>query len=315
MARTALVYQKEMLKHDTGMGHPERPERLTAIMEAFKAAKLNPPILDIKPAEMDDLARVHSKRHIVSIQKICAQNMVYPDPDTTMVKASWDAALLAAGGAISACKSVLDKTYENVFCAVRPPGHHAERDQAMGFCLFNNVAVAAKWLRDVAGLKRVAILDWDVHHGNGTQHSFYDDDTIYYASLHQSPHYPGTGKAEERGKNNTNLNVPLAAGTGATEWLGAIEGQVLPEFERFDPEFLLISAGFDAHRLDPLGGIELDSKAFGDMTRLLRKVAGGRIVSMLEGGYHLQALGASAVAHLTALQEDVAEDKDATDTA
>jgi acetoin utilization deacetylase AcuC-like enzyme len=216
---------------------------------------------------------------------------------------SWNAALLAAGGGIAACKAVLDKAYDNVFCVVRPPGHHAERDWAMGFCLFNNVAIAARWLRSVAGVKRVAILDWDVHHGNGTQHAFYDDETVYYASIHQFPHYPGTGRPEERGAGNTNLNIPMAVGNGPKEWLSAIDKQVVPEFERFEPEFLLISAGFDAHRLDPLGGQLLEAETFAEITRRMRPFAGGRTVSLLEGGYHLEALSESATAHLKALQE------------
>jgi len=303
VARTAIVYREEMLKHDTGLGHPERPARLTAILDAFDQAGVHPPQLDIEPATFDDLARVHSKRHIVSIEKVCATNGSYPDPDTPMVSESWPAALLAAGGVISACKAVLDGTCDNVFCVVRPPGHHAERDWAMGFCLFNNIAIACRWLRDVAGVKRAAIVDWDVHHGNGTQHAFYEDETVYYASLHQYPHYPGTGPASERGAGNTNLNVPMRAGCGPKEWLGAIDEQVLPELERFDPEFLLISSGFDAHRLDPLASQQLESETYGEMTRRVKGLAGGRIVSALEGGYNLKALGESALSHLEALQE------------
>ena len=303
MARTAIVYREEMLKHDTGSGHPERPARLIAILDAIEKAGVDLPRLDIQPAGIDDLTRVHSKRHVVSIQRICASNSSYPNPDTPMVPESWNAALLAAGGGLAACKAVLEQAYDNVFCVVRPPGHHAEHDWAMGFCMFNNVAIATRWLRDVAGLKRVAILDWDVHHGNGTQHTFYDDETVYYVSLHQYPHYPGTGLAEERGANNTNLNIPMKAGYGPKEWLGAIDGQALPELERFDPEFLMISCGFDSHRLDPLGGQLLESETYGEMTRRVKHLANGRIVSMLEGGYNLTALGESAVSHVAALRE------------
>jgi len=303
MARTAIVYREEMLKHDTGLGHPERASRLAAIVHAFEQAGLSPPRLDIEPATSEDLLRVHSKRHVVSIQKICATDGDYPDPDTPMVEASWDAALLSAGGVLSACKAVLEGSCDNAFCVVRPPGHHAERDWAMGFCLFNNAAIAARWLRDVRGLSRVAILDWDVHHGNGTQHAFYDDETVYYVSLHQYPHYPGTGRPEERGAGNTNLNLPMRVGFGPKEWLEALDEHVVPELRRFDPQFLLISNGFDAHRLDPLGGQELESRTYGQMTRRIKELAEGRIVSMLEGGYHLQALGESAVEHLQALQE------------
>jgi acetoin utilization deacetylase AcuC-like enzyme len=171
----------------------------------------------------------------------------------------------------------------------------------MGFCLFNNVAVAARWLQAEAGLQRVAILDWDVHHGNGSQHSFYNDPTVYYASLHQWPHYPGTGRPEERGAYSTTLNIPMPPGTPAAAWLGAIETRVVPEFEAFAPDFLLISCGFDAHADDPLGDQNLQAEDFAAMTRLVKHLAGGRVVSLLEGGYNLRALGESAVAHFRAL--------------
>ena len=199
MAKTAIVYHKEMLKHDTGFGHPERSVRLTAILEAFEKAGLDPPRVAVTPAAIDDLTRVHSKRHIVGIERLCAAPGSFADPDTPMGPGSWEAAMLAAGGAIAACKAVLDGTYDNVFCVIRPPGHHAERDWAKGFCLFNNVAIAAQWLRAVAGVKRVAVFDWDVHHGNGTQHAFYEDKTVYYASIHEFPLYPGTGRTDAGG--------------------------------------------------------------------------------------------------------------------
>jgi acetoin utilization deacetylase AcuC-like enzyme len=304
MAKTGFVFREESLWHDTGQFHPESPARLTAIVEAFEKAGLNPPRLDVAPATREDLLRVHTAHHIDTIEMTCANNLPYPDPDTVMGDGSWDAALLAAGGAIAGCKAVLDGQYDNVFWAMRPPGHHAERDRAMGFCLFNNVAIAARWLRDVAGLKRVAILDWDVHHGNGTQHAFYDDDTVYYVSIHQHPHFPGTGFAEERGKDNTNLNVPMPPGVPAELWHSALDNLILPELKRFKPEFLLVSAGFDAHHLDPLGRQRLEAADFARMTRTVKKLAGGHIVSLLEGGYHLEALGESAVAHFKALQED-----------
>lgn len=170
---------------------------------------------------------------------------------------------------------------------------------------FNNVAMAARWLRDVAGLERVAILDWDVHHGNGTQHIFYDDPTVYYASVHQYPHYPGTGRAEERGVDNTNLNLPMPPGTPREAWLDAVKKRAVPELEGFEPDFLLISCGFDAHRLDPLAQQDLLAGDYAEMTRMVKHLAGGKIVSLLEGGYHPKALGESAVAHVLALQESV----------
>jgi len=303
VARTGLVFAKEGLLHDTGPRHPECSARLTAIPNAFDSAGINPPLIPATKATTEDLLRVHTQEHIDTIEHTCKTNARCADPDTTMVPASWDAALLAAGGAIAACRAVLDNQFDNAFCATRPPGHHAEGDRAMGFCLFNNVAVAAYWLRNVAGLKRIAILDWDVHHGNGTQHSTYNDPSIYYISLHQFPHYPGTGRAEERGEANTNLNILMPPGTPAEAWLDAVEKAVLPELDSFDPDFLLISCGFDAHRLDPLSEQNLEASDYARLTRMTKNVANGRRVSLLEGGYNLEALGESALAHFTALQE------------
>lgn len=307
MTRTGFGYRTEFLQHNSGPGHPERSSRLTAIVEAVKKAQETVPAqleltpIAIEAASEEDLLRVHTAEHIDCIKRTCATGAPYPDPDTVMGEGSWEAALLAAGAGISAAKAVLDGTITNAFCAVRPPGHHAEPDRAMGFCLFNNVAVTARWLRHKAKLDRVAILDWDVHHGNGTQRVFYGDDSVYYASLHQYPHYPGTGHPQERGADNTNLNIPMNRRTPPEQWCEAIRDQVVPEFERFQPEFLLISCGFDAHRLDPLSMQLLEARHFSEMTRLVRDVAKGRLISLLEGGYHLDALAESAVAHLRAL--------------
>ncbi len=303
MSTTAFAFSTLGLQHTTPPGHPECPDRIDAIANAFHTAGLDPPRINCEPATRADLLRVHTAEHVDTIQKTCAESLTYPDPDTSMVKGSWDAALIAAGGAIESCKAVLNGEYRRAFSAMRPPGHHAEADHAMGFCLFNNVAIAARWMQAEAGVKKVAILDWDVHHGNGTQHTFYDDDTVYYASLHQHPHFPGTGFPRERGLNNTNLNIQMAAGTGADVWLDAIANQILPEFDRFDPDFLLISCGFDAHRLDPLGAQLLETETFAEMTRRVLPCANGHIVSLLEGGYHLDALGESSVAHFRALDE------------
>ncbi len=302
MARTGLVFRTECELHDTGPGHPERPARLEAIRNAFLASGLALRDIPVEPAQREDLLRVHTEDHVAAIKKTCASGDNYPDADTVMGKGSWDAALLAAGGGISACRAVLQDEVDNVFVAVRPPGHHAEADRAMGFCLFNNIAIAAKWLQAEAGVGRIAIVDWDVHHGNGTQHTFYSDDSVYYASMHQHPLYPGTGFPSERGKNETNLNVQMAWGCGPEEWLAALESQIIPELERFAPDFLLISCGFDAHKLDPLASQRLESTTYADMTRMLKPIAGGRIVSLLEGGYNLDALAESAVAHVQALQ-------------
>ncbi len=304
MGRTAFIFSEAGLEHKTPRGHPECPERLAAIQEAFAEAALDPPRIEPGEAAHEDLLRVHTEDHIETIRRTCEKRASYSDPDTYMGPGSWRAALLAAGGAIAGCKAVVAGEYDHVFSAMRPPGHHAERDHAMGFCLFNNVAVAARWLREVAGLERVAILDWDVHHGNGTQHTFYDDPTVYYISVHQYPHYPGTGRAEERGANNTNLNLPMPADTLREAWLEAFEKRAVPELERFGPDFLLISCGFDAHRLDPLAQQDLLTGDYAEMTRMVKHLAGGKIVSLLEGGYHLKSLGESAVAHFNALEED-----------
>ncbi|HOK09231.1 MAG TPA: histone deacetylase [Candidatus Hydrogenedens sp.] len=304
MSRTAIIFREEALRHDTGPFHPESPARLEAILESFEKYNIDPPILDIEPAKREDLLRIHTAHHVDTIEKTCKGNLEYPDPDTVMGEASWESALLAVGGAISACKAVLEGTYDCVFEIMRPPGHHAEPNRAMGFCLFNNVAIAARWLTDVAGLKRVAIFDFDVHHGNGTQKAFYDDDRVYYVSIHQFPHYPGTGFPEERGKNNTNLNVQMMPGVPEELWHSAMENLILPELKRFAPEFLIISAGFDAHRKDPLGSQNLEEEDFAKLTRAIKGIAGGKVVSVLEGGYNLEALGESCVAHYLALKED-----------
>jgi acetoin utilization deacetylase AcuC-like enzyme len=303
MARTGFFFRQECLKHETGPGHPECPARLLAILKAFDRESISPELLETDPASRKDLLRIHTEEHVDLIENTCAKGWRYPDLDTVMCRQSWTAALLSAGGAITACKSVLDKRIDNAFVAMRPPGHHAEADGAMGFCLFNNVAIAARWMQQEAGIKRVAIIDWDVHHGNGTQHAFYEDDTVYYASMHQYPHYPGTGYPDERGKNNTNLNIQMPPGTPPEAWLEALEKKILPELAQFKPDFLLLSSGFDAHRLDPLGGQLLEEEHFAAMTRMVKPVADGRIVSLLEGGYHLEALGESSVAHVCALQE------------
>jgi len=301
MTTTAFAFSTLGLKHTTPSGHPERPERIDAIADAFHTAGLDPPRINCTPATREDLLRVHTSDHIDTIEKTCAEELAYPDPDTSMVKGSWDAALIGAGGAVDSCKAVIAGEHRRAFSAMRPPGHHAENDRAMGFCLFNNVAIAARWMQAEAGIKKVAILDWDVHHGNGTQHTFYDDDSVYYASIHQHPHYPGTGFPHERGLNNTNLNIQMEAGAESDPWLDAITNKILPEFERFDPDFLLISCGFDAHKLDPLSAQNLETETYAEMTRLVLPCANGRIVSLLEGGYSLEALGESSVAHFHAL--------------
>jgi len=301
MANTAVVYCEQALAHDTGENHPESPARLKAVLAAMEAAGVAPPMLVPEPATREDLLRVHTVDHVDTVQRCCLNGEDYPDPDTVMMDQTWEAALLSAGGGITACKAVLAGEYDNAFVLMRPPGHHAEADFAMGFCVFNNIAVTARWLREVAGLHRVAIFDFDVHHGNGTQHIFYEDESVFFVSLHEYPQFPGTGFPYERGKSNTTLNFQMPPGCSPDQWINTVRGVVVPQLQLFAPDFLLISAGFDAHRLDPLGNQLLEAEHFAEMTRLVRDIAQGRIVSFLEGGYHPTAVGVSAVAHLQAL--------------
>jgi len=308
---TGFVYHPACVAHDPGRGHPERPDRLRAIEARLAGSGLAQALARhaARPARIEELERVHGRAHVEHVCAASARGGGRLDGDTSVSAASFEAALRAAGGTLEACERVLAGTWSNAFVAVRPPGHHAERDEAMGFCLFNNVAVAAAALR-AAGLARVAILDWDVHHGNGTQHLFERDPSVFYASLHQWPLYPGTGAADERGLGpgeGTTRNCPQPAGAGEREWLGALEREILPELAAFAPEFVLISAGFDAHRLDPLAATNLTEHAYAEMSARMLELAAthasGRLVAVLEGGYHLEALAASVETCLGALVE------------
>jgi len=309
---TGLVTHADCLLHDTGPAHPERSDRLRAVLARLDAdgVRADMETVEAPLAEEAAILRVHPPEHVRHVDDVCAAGPTRIDAsDTAVVPASARAARLAAGGVVEAARRVWDGRWKNAFVAVRPPGHHAEASQAMGFCLFNNVAIAAAELRAL-GAARVAILDWDVHHGNGTQHLFDADPSVYYASLHQWPLYPGTGAATERGVGageGTTRNCPMAPGSGDAEWLGELERVVLPDLEAFAPDAVLISAGFDAHARDPLAACELSADGYVAMTRLVAGlaagVAGGRVVSVLEGGYDLEALAASATAHAGALLE------------
>jgi len=311
VAHTGLVTHARCLDHYPGPGHPERPERLAAVLTRLERSGLASELAQLRapPAPPARLAAVHRREYLRGLEQACQGGRALLDGgDTYVCDASFEAAVLAAGGLLAAVERVLDGRWHNAFVAVRPPGHHAEEAQALGFCLVNHVAVAARFLRDAGHLERVAILDWDVHHGNGTQHLFERDASVFYASLHQYPHYPGTGAASERGLGpgeGTTLNCPLSAGTGDSEWLAALERQVLPALEDFRPQFVLVSAGFDAHAQDPLSGTRLSEDGYRRMTRavadLARRTAGGRVVTLLEGGYHLDALGRSVEAHVEEL--------------
>jgi len=310
MASTGFVFHPDCLRHEPGRAHPERPGRLQAVHARLQesGAWKDLDVVEPREASTDEILAVHAADHLTRVRAACDVAPIAIDGDTAVSTGSWRAALLAAGGLLEACDRVLSGDWANAFCAVRPPGHHAEVDRAMGFCLFNNVAVAARYLQTRHGLERIAILDWDVHHGNGTQHVFERDAHVFYASLHQWPLYPGTGAEDERGLGageGTTLNRPMNAGSTDADWLGELETHVLPALEAFKPEFVLVSAGFDAHRLDPLAGVNLSADGFRALTRrvleLAQRTANGRLVSVLEGGYHLEALAASAEAHVEEL--------------
>jgi len=294
------------LEHQMGAGHPESPARLDAVLQALGAAEFAK--LERREAPRAGRAQLelaHEAEYVALIHDAAPHDgMVRLDPDTAMSTGSLEAALRAAGAACAAVDAVMGPGPRRAFCAVRPPGHHATRDRAMGFCLFNNVAVAAHHALARHGLARVAIVDFDVHHGNGTQDIFWDDPRVLYASTHQWPLYPGTGREDERGQGNI-VNAPLRPGAGSAEFRRACEQIVLPALDAFRPELLLISAGFDAHRLDPLANLNLSSEDYGWITRALVALAerhgSGRAVSMLEGGYSLTALGESTAEHCRAL--------------
>jgi len=310
---TALISHPACLDHQTPPGHPERPDRLAAVLEALKDVEFQKLVsIEAPPASHPSLARVHTNGLLDFILRDAAgearrRDFVGIDSDTVMSAGSAEAALRAAGAAIRAVDGVMTGEFANAFCAVRPPGHHAERNRAMGFCLFNNIAVGALHARDAHKLSRIAVVDFDVHHGNGTQDIFFADPNLFYASTHQSPLYPGTGFASERGVADNILNVPLEPGAGGEAFRVAYAHIILPALERFAPEFIFISAGFDAHRADPLAEFELDESDFAWATAEICKIAartcGGRVVSALEGGYDLDALARSSAAHVRALME------------
>ncbi len=303
MKNTALLYCEEAVAHNTGQYHPESPLRLKAIKLAFEENGIQLPVVRPEPATEADIQRNHTKAYIDTIKECCLGGSTYPDPDTVMGPESWNAALLSAGAGITAAKLVLDGTYDNAFSIMRPPGHHAEIDRAMGFCLFNNIAITAKWLQEEKGLERIAIFDFDVHHGNGTQNAFYDDASVLFISIHEYPHFPGTGFPYERGINNNIMNFQMPPGSLPELWITTIQENVVPQLEAFKPDMLLLSVGFDGHRLDPLGNQLLEVEHYGEITRMIKHIANGKIVSFLEGGYHLTALGQCVVSHVKALQE------------
>ncbi len=308
---TGIVYDTHCLDHDTGAGHPERRERLAATWAHLEGQPWFGELVRVaaRHAEREWVETIHSAQFIERAAAACRSGAPYLDvPDVSIGPQSCDVALLAAGGALQLADRVIAGEIDNGFALIRPPGHHAEAGTALGFCLFNNVAITARYLQRRYGIDKVLILDWDVHHGNGTQHSFEQDPSVLYVSLHQYPYYPGTGAASEtgigRGKGAT-LNCPMAAGCGDEDYREAFRRRILPAIEAFKPQFVLISAGFDAHRADPLAQMNLSTQFYGWMSERVMeaatKHAEGRIVSLLEGGYDLGALPRCVARHLEVL--------------
>jgi acetoin utilization deacetylase AcuC-like enzyme len=303
--RSLLLTHPRYLDHETGVGHPERPARLEAVLSGVKYAGVDEAIVPVEPrtATREELERVHPARYLDAIERFCQNGGGALDPDTHVGPNSWEAALLAAGAGVEAIERLDRGEAESAFCAVRPPGHHATPTRAMGFCLLNNVAVAAAALADRG--ERVLVVDYDAHHGNGTQDAFYRDSRVVYVSMHEYPLYPGTGRLNESGEQEgagLTVNFPLPAGATGDSYQRAVDEVIAPLSELVRPTWLLLSAGFDAHRADPLTGLGLTSGDFADLTaRLLELVPAGRRLVFLEGGYDLQALADSAGACLAAM--------------
>jgi len=306
--KTGLITSNTYQSHNTGDGHPEKIDRVTAIIDNFKKLN-NKNLIWKKPSKYkrELLENTHNKDYINFVEKSFPEKgLSFLDGDTIISPGSKEATADAVGSIITAIDGVQNKEFHNAFCAVRPPGHHAERNKAMGFCIYNNVAVGAHYLLEKYKFNKVAIIDFDVHHGNGTQDIFYDNEKVLYISTHQYPYYPGTGAEKEKGKYNNIFNIPLPAGTTSEEYLNAYEF-VLKKIKEFKPEFILLSAGFDAHKDDPLAQFQLTSKDFYNLTKrtlnLAKLYCGGKVVSILEGGYDLNALQESTEMHVNALLE------------
>jgi acetoin utilization deacetylase AcuC-like enzyme len=306
---TLLITHPACLDHHTPSGHPESVQRLMVIEKALSDSFFAPLVREVAPlATLDDLKLAHEASYIEALYTVSGTvEDVWLDGDTVISPGSWEAALRGAGAAILGVDKVLKEEMQNVFCSIRPPGHHAEKAQGMGFCLVNHTAIAALHALERHGLERVAIIDWDVHHGNGTQDIVWNDPRLFYASTHQMPLFPGTGFPFETGAHHNVLNIPLGEGDGSEAFRDAFTRSILPAIENFRPKLIILSAGFDAHHDDPLGGLMLDEKDFGWATRTVmdaaQKLCVGRIVSLLEGGYDLNALALSVSAHVQALMK------------
>jgi len=308
---TGFVYHPNFLDHNPGKGHPECAERLSVSIDHLHALPWFQQLKSITPvaANLDWIAAVHDMDYVRRARTTCLAGEVCLDSaDVGICRDSYEIALMAAGAPLILADEIIMGHLQNGFCLVRPPGHHAEADTALGFCLFNNIAITARYLQKQHGVEKILILDWDVHHGNGTQHTFEEDPTVLYISTHQYPFYPGTGAAHETGRgrgDGATLNCPLPAGSTDINYESILTDTILPKIHAFKPEFVLISAGFDAHRDDPLGQINLSTDFFGWMTERMMEIAdqycNGRIISILEGGYNLQALALCIAEHLRVL--------------
>jgi len=304
---TLLLSHPASLNHQTPPGHPERPDRIRAIDETLGESRFDKLTREQAPEGSLDLVTLcHNEHYVDELRHIApSKGQVYLDGDTSMSPGTWEAVMRAVGGAVAATDAVMTGVHRNAFVAMRPPGHHAETSRPMGFCFFDHAAIAARYAQRKYGITRAAIVDFDVHHGNGTQDIFWADPTVMYCSTHQMPLFPGTGASGERGEHDNIVNAPLAPEDGGSKFRAAFENTILPQLKKFSPELIVISAGFDAHYRDPLASLNLKADDFGWVTRKLTDIAdtsaGGRIVSVLEGGYDLQGLKESVAEHVTAL--------------
>jgi len=304
---TLLITHPASMNHLNSPGHPERPDRLRAIQSVLEAEQFQTLVRVQAPAaDLETIALCHPIDYIEAIRDATPkEGLIQLDADTSMSPGSFEAALRAVGGAVHAVDQVVTKKADNAFCAMRPPGHHAETARPMGFCIFNQAAIAARYAQKQHGLGRVAVVDFDVHHGNGTQEIFWSDPTLMYCSTHEMPLYPGTGAVTETGKHDNIVNAPLRAGDGGDKFRAAMEQRILPRLRAFGPDLIVISAGFDAHMRDPLANLQLNEADFGWATREIMEIADttaqSRVVSVLEGGYDLEGLSRSAAAHVIAL--------------
>lgn len=310
--QTGFVYHNDYLLHTMGEWHPERPQRLSSIVEHLKKTGLWDTLVHIQPypADVKWIETIHTPSYIKSVDDASQLGFYQFDADTAVNNHSYRAALLSAGGALAAADAIMAGQVKNVFCAVRPPGHHAERNMARGFCLFNNIAIVAKYLQQKYAVKKICIVDWDVHHGNGTQQAFYSDSSVFYFSTHQWPHFPGSGLKTEKGEGDGvgyTLNFPMPPGQGDEVFIDIFEQLLVPAVKWFEPDFILISAGFDGHSLDQLAGMEMTRAGYGKLTEIVMRLAAeyceGRIISLLEGGYNLEMQAQCVARHIEVLQE------------